>query len=303
MTIQQLREFIAVVTQGSLRAAARSLGTAQPALSRSIQALEQSLNVTLLLRSTRGITLTAAGQELYARAQVLLRDLDRTQAAVTALGHEEGGAVSFGLSTAPMLVLLPEVLRAFRLRRPGVKLHLSAGLASTLLPGVRQGQMDFAVVPVRNEGDLAGLHATRVADSAPVIMCRRGHPLAGARRIEDLVDAEWIMIQPGPEVLHRTDSVTDLYAAHGLGPPRVALSTDSILNCIPLMAATDLLAAMPSMVISERLMSDRLVQVPIEQALPSYGIYLVRRADAPAQGTAAELASMLISLSRVKGLR
>jgi len=303
MTIQQLREFMAVVSEGSLRAAARSLGTAQPALSRSIKALEQSLQATLLLRTTRGISLTPAGQELHARARVLLRDVERTQAAVSALGSADDGAVSFGLSTAPMLVLLPQVIREFRSRRPGVRLHFGTGLASTLLPAVRQGKLDFAVVPVRDLEELAGLEATRVADSAPVVVCRRNHPLAGVGRIQDLAECEWIAIEPGPDVMHRTDSVTDSFTAHGLGLPRVAMSTDSVLNCLPLIAATDLLAALPSMVVGERLMGDSLVQVPIVEALPSYGIYVVRRADAIAHGSAAELAGMFISLSRAKGLR
>jgi LysR family transcriptional regulator, regulator of abg operon len=302
MTIQQLRDFVAVVHHGSLRAAARSLEASQPGLTRSIQSLEQSLQASLLVRSTRGIRLTPAGHELFGRARLLLRDFERAEAAVTHLGQTEEGSISFGLSTAPLLALFPKVVGQFRSRRPKVKLHFSTGLASTLLPAIREGRLDFAVMPVRDPQDLAGLQATRIGDSAPVVVARRGHPAARARSIRDLRNCEWLLVTPGPEPSRQGNSVTDLFEAHGLGPPRALVSTDSILNCVPLLAATDLLAALPPMAVEDKLLGDRLVRIPIAETLPSYGIYLVYRAETPLHGHAAELASMFISLSRLGAL-
>jgi DNA-binding transcriptional LysR family regulator len=77
MTLQQLRAFLAVVDEGSFRAAARKLAISQAGLTTAIQALERSLGQTLLLRSLRGASLTTAGHRLLPRAQLIEREAQR----------------------------------------------------------------------------------------------------------------------------------------------------------------------------------------------------------------------------------
>jgi len=67
MKLNQLRDMLAIVERGSLRAAARHLDLAQPALTRSIRSLEKDLGTTLFEREAKGMVLTAAGQLFYQR--------------------------------------------------------------------------------------------------------------------------------------------------------------------------------------------------------------------------------------------
>ena len=68
MRLTQIRDFVAVVDAGSISSAARTLGVSQPGLTKSIAALEAELNVALLRRTPRGISLTRFGRAFHARA-------------------------------------------------------------------------------------------------------------------------------------------------------------------------------------------------------------------------------------------
>lgn len=71
MKLNQLRDFIAMVDHGSMRAAARSLGVSAPALAKSVAPLETELQVTLLRRSARGVVLSDYGSTLLERARLI----------------------------------------------------------------------------------------------------------------------------------------------------------------------------------------------------------------------------------------
>ena len=80
MDVRQLRYFVATVDCGSFVGAAASLRVAQPAISRQVMLLEESLGERLLERSVRGVRLTAAGEVVYARAQVILQHVRELEA-------------------------------------------------------------------------------------------------------------------------------------------------------------------------------------------------------------------------------
>ena len=82
MDVRQLRYFVAIAEEGSLSAAAQRLNVAQPALSQHVIALEGRLEVKLLERSPRGVTLTQPGEVLLAHARSILAALDDARAAV-----------------------------------------------------------------------------------------------------------------------------------------------------------------------------------------------------------------------------
>lgn len=77
-----METFVAVVDAGSFSAAARRLQIGQPAVSKSIAQLEEHLNARLLLRSTRGLTPTDAGQRFYEHACLAIEEADRAEHSV-----------------------------------------------------------------------------------------------------------------------------------------------------------------------------------------------------------------------------
>ena len=105
MRLDQLRFFIAAAESGSISEAARRVHLAQPAFSAHIKALEHDLGVTLFLRSTRGVSLTAPGKRLYNGATALFRHVAQVRQETLSAGNEPSGDVRIVLagSLAPLL--------------------------------------------------------------------------------------------------------------------------------------------------------------------------------------------------------
>ncbi|MDT0235317.1 LysR family transcriptional regulator [Curtobacterium sp. BRB10] len=123
MQLAWVETFLTVVEQGSFRAAAEVRHISQPALSKQVQALEQSLGVQLLQRGRSGTVPTPAGSALLARARSLTGAAALFQGEALRVAEGSGGllAVGFGISS---LRLLPPVIRAFRKARPSVLVTL-----------------------------------------------------------------------------------------------------------------------------------------------------------------------------------
>ena len=118
MKLTQLRDMVAIVQQGSLRAAARHLDLAQPALTRSIRTLERDLGTALFEREARGMVLTTAGKLFYERAGMVLNELQRAREEIGQTQGDMQGTVVVGLSIMPHVGMLPFALPAFRKQFP-----------------------------------------------------------------------------------------------------------------------------------------------------------------------------------------
>ena len=89
-----LKAFIAVAELGSFNRAAKALNLSQPALSRRIQKLEESLGATLLERSTRHVALTMVGRDFVPKVRRFLEDFENSVLGIRDLGARSGGQVS-----------------------------------------------------------------------------------------------------------------------------------------------------------------------------------------------------------------
>ena len=159
--LSAIQYLITVVERGSIRAAARHLDVAQPVLTRGIQELEHELNVVLLERGKKGVTLTTMGQVFLRRATIATGELRRAQDELDLLRGETRGSLAVGLSMVSQITLLPGALRQFRQRYPQVGLSV----IDTLFPGIesalKEGRVDIYVGPVL--GDLpAGLASEQI---------------------------------------------------------------------------------------------------------------------------------------------
>jgi LysR family transcriptional regulator, regulator of abg operon len=304
MTLQQLRDFRAIVSHGGVRAAARALGVSQAGLTKSLTRLEESVQASLFVRTSRGVALTAFGERLLEHAAVILRECDRAEANLTQLRGDEAGEIDLGVSPAPSIHLLPAVLPEFRRRYPRARLHVTHGLSHSLLPAVRSGQLDIAVTPVPEPFDATGLHTVPLFPTEPSIVGRRGHPRARCRSIEELADCEWIVTGVADSPGVPGSSIIDLFAEAGLGQPNIAVVCDSLFDTLSLITRTDLLAPLPQTVLTHSLMSEGLARIPIREAQKVYTICVVHRASPPLSPIASTLASMLVSYAKIgKGLR
>ena len=154
MTLDQLRAFVAVVEQGSIRAASRTLGIAQSGLTQQIRRLERSLNALLFVRATSGVVLTQDGNTLLSRARIILGECERAEQEFSHLQGKLTGTIALGASAEACARLLPVPLRQLRATHPAVNIHVASGPSALLLSGIREGKLDFAVTLVSPGSDM-----------------------------------------------------------------------------------------------------------------------------------------------------
>jgi DNA-binding transcriptional LysR family regulator len=217
--------FVRVVDGGSLTAAARATGVGQPAISKTMAALEEQLGVVLLLRTARRMTPTDAGQHFYERARRILDEADDAWGAA----RGEGGALSGRLRVcAPVtfarLNLVP-LIPAFLHAHPDLKLELILDdrnvdlVAESVDVGLRMGDLPDSSMTARKIGS-----APRLVVASPAYLARHGTPrtpaeLTGHEAItyaQPVMADEWHFRRGTAEISVRLPSRLTVTAAEGL---------------------------------------------------------------------------------------
>lgn len=144
MELDQLRYFLQVAERGNFTRAAEDLLISQPALSRSIQKLEEELGRPVFERKTRSVSLTDAGTLLQARSQQVLSILEDTKAEITDDG--ESGRIRIGAIPTIAPFFLPDVLRQFSEEFPKANVIVQENTTDNLLKSCTQGEVDLAIL-------------------------------------------------------------------------------------------------------------------------------------------------------------
>jgi len=299
MTLVHLRALCSVVEKGSFRAAARQLGVAQSTLTQSIQSLEKELGVTLLLRSNQGINLTPAGENFLIRARSITLDCDRALQDVQQWKGEPEGQIALGVTSEPMAELLMPILSSFTQKFPKVQVHVASGWTMMLVEKIRDGRLDFAMCPLARNVDDIDLSIERLYSSDASVVARKGHPRADARSVHELADCQWISLRSTGVVGGGGNRLTELFKEAGLPPPKIAITTDSLLETLHIVSESDYLTIEPRVLTSLKLFSPALVSVPIQEPMAARDVCLVSRRSSPFTAVTQELTSMLISYSRL----
>lgn len=279
MKLNSIRDFVTVAERGSLRAAARQLAVTQPAITRSIQELEKELGVVLLERRAKGVSLTRMGEVFLRRSRAARGELDRAREELDQMRGEMHGQITVCMSGVPHMAMLPAVMPAFRQRYPDVKLNLLDGLLPSVEAELKDGIVDFYVGPTFNQEEVCReLKAEKLFDNVRVIVCRKGHPLADARSLGELVDAEWVTAS----VTYRAEEeLAPLFARYGLPPPRLVVQARSALTFLFTVAYSDLLILLPIQWTQAPLFREALQPIRVAEALPSPPICIVQRNSMP----------------------
>ncbi|CAM5657315.1 LysR family transcriptional regulator [Streptomyces californicus] len=147
MQFQQLQYFVAVAdSTRHFTRAAELVHVAQPSLSQQIKALERELGADLFLRARGNITLTDAGEALLPLARRILADTETARYEVQELVQLRSGRVRLGATPSLCTGLLPDVLRAFHDRYPGIRLLIEEGGSHDLVRELARGALDLALV-------------------------------------------------------------------------------------------------------------------------------------------------------------
>lgn len=197
---------VGVDDRGSLGAASRAAGVAQPNASRSIRRLERRLGLTLVERSPRGSTLTAQGTVVVHWARQVLGDVERLLDAAAALQIDAEAELTVASSMTVAEYLLPDWLGGLRRRDPDVQIHLQVLNSAQVLDRVADGSCDVGFVEGPSVPD--HLNHVTVARDRLVVVVHPAHPWARRRRaltLAELAATPLLVREPGSGTRHTVD--------------------------------------------------------------------------------------------------
>jgi len=297
MRLSQIRDFLAVAETGSIRAAARSLGLTQPALTKSLRQLEAELGTVLVTRSVRGIVPTTPGRVFLARARSIDGDLRRAREEIAQLGGSPDGSLAVGASTAPAIGTVPRAVVELRESWPSAKIRVSDTSFPNVLADLREGRFDLAIAPRFGPAPLPKdeIAVELLFNNEVVVAVRKGHPKALAKSLRELAGCEWLRSGPrgGPSTV-----IENAYEAIGLAPPECHVQCESLLSLPEMVAMSDFVAIMPWQMLALPESRGRLVRVPVREILQPIAINLLTRAGVPLTPIAKDFVEILRGLAR-----
>jgi DNA-binding transcriptional LysR family regulator len=250
LTVGRLRILKEVAYRGSFSAAADALSYTQSAVSQQIAALEAETGLPLLERHPRGVSLTAAGQTLVAHAEGILARLDSAEAALSAIAGLRGGRVRMASFPTAGATLMPVAIAEFRATYPDVELTLAEGEPEDIVPRLRAGELDLALLfEFEGQTPLAEeLSRTELLEDPMYLALPRGHRLADKARLRlsDLAAESWI------QTSHESPCARHVVrCCHAAGfEPSVSFESDDYHTVQGLVAAGVGVALIPQLALS-----------------------------------------------------
>jgi LysR family hca operon transcriptional activator len=244
MELRHLRYFIAVAEEGSLTVAAeRRLHTAQPSLSRQIRDLEYEVGVQLLIRSAKGVELTAAGRAFLEHARLALA---QTEAAVQAARWAEKPAkpsFALGFLTGQEMDWLPRAMAMLKDELPNVDVTVSSQYSPALADGLVRGRIDLAFM--RPEAEVPELEYRLLAKEPLVVVLPSDHRLAPQETIavEDIAQETFLGMSKTAPTLQMV--INDYLKRSGV-TVTIAHEIDNLGMAMSLVASTRGVTLMPA---------------------------------------------------------
>lgn len=285
MTLVQLRHLLSLARTGSFSRSAAALFITQPALSRSIGALETELGQRLFDRIGRQSELTPFGREMVARADELVLAADDLRERARRLGRARGadgggevGLLRVGLGSGPGAMLMTPLLQRCAQQHPQLQLQVARAATEQLVQALRERTLDALVVDARSlrpspDLDLRDLHEMRGA-----FLARRGHPLVRRRTPADLAALRAYPIASTPLSDEVARVLVERYGPQAHPDVLVTLRCDELPSLVEVARRSDAVllairAAAPDLV--------PLRVVPALAATARFGLVTLRRRTEP----------------------
>lgn len=287
MNIEDVRAFVAVVDSGSVGRAALKLHITQPAVTRRVQRLEESLGVALLDRDSKPARLTRAGEGAYARCMAVLRAADTLVREVRpgASPGTQSGPLRIGVSLGIAECVFAPALEAVRARFPAVALHLSSSTTPELRKRAAEGALDAAIVMSRAERPPDDPHAERLGTERVAVIAGRDLVPGTPRRLADLGGLPWVINPDGCGFRKQLDRAL---AANGHDMDVAAEVWGTELQ-IGLVARNAGLGLIPARFLTEGPRRDAIRVLTLEDFDPSLVVWLIRAPHPGAQAAAVDL--------------
>ncbi len=280
MTLVQLRHLISLAQSGSFTRSAEALFLTQPALSRSIRALEDELGQPLFDRVGRRSMLTPFGVETLQRARQLVSDADELAGSGRDMRAGRSGTVRIGLGSGPGAMLMTPLLQIMAKSHPKMHVEVARGHTDVLTRGLRERELDALVVDARSLSPAPDLRVANLVEMRGAFLVRAGHPLTrrkGPLKFDALRQFPMASTPLSDEVARR---MVERYG------PAADPSTCVTLRCEELPSLVEVVRHSDAVLVAIRAAAPELVELALKPALNAtarFGIVtLARRAEPPA---------------------
>lgn len=226
-----------VLRSGSMSAAARTLGSTQPAVSQQLALLEREVGVPLVLRSTAGVRATEAGEVLLSRAETVAAELHRADEEMLAFSRLRRGVVRLAAYPSAAATVVPRAAAALRTRGPDVDLVLLEAEPPEAVAAVQRGDADVALVFRYGPDGDDGLVHLDLGEEPVDLVLPPAHP--APQRVDDLAGEAWVA-----GCVRCREHLVDVCTRHGFAP-RIGHTTDDFVVAQNLVAAGLGVAALP----------------------------------------------------------
>ena len=244
MELRHLRYFVAVAEEGSLTvAAARRLHTAQPSLSRQMRDLEYEVGAQLMVRSARGIALTAAGRVFLDHARLALAQVEAAGEAARRAAEPAKQSFALGFLTGQEMDWLPEAMRILRDDLPNIEVTVSSQYSPQLADALTRGKLDLAFL--RPEPNFVDLTFKTVTKEPLLVILPSDHRLASheAIDVQEIVGETFISVSNTAPVLRTVIDEFLKRSGIDITPDHEA---DNLAMAMSLVASTRGVALLPA---------------------------------------------------------
>lgn len=270
--LNDLEAFRAVAQLGNFRRAAEAVHISQPAFSRRIEKLEESLGVRLLDRTTRRVTLTAVGRDFDRKVQQLLGDLDSMLLDIRGVGAIRMGEVTIACVPSAVNYFLSEVIARYRERYPKIRIRVLDAGANDVLSAVVRSEADFGLNFIGSQEPDIEFRLLR--EERFVAACRRDHPIARRRHVAWTELAQYDYISVSKASGNRL--LLDQALAGVPGRPQSIYETQHVTTMLGLVEAGLGVAAVPALAMPGA-GHPLLVSVPLVEPSITRRLGLIRR--------------------------
>jgi DNA-binding transcriptional LysR family regulator len=260
MTLVQLRHLIELAHSGSFSKSALKLHLTQPALSRSIKALEDELGQALFDRIGRKNELTPLGLHIVQRARVLVDEANELRLTSQQLQKGEIGQLRVGMGSGPGAMLMTPLLMLMAQEHPQAHVHISRGSTGLLVQALRDRLLDALILDIRSLQPATDLKVEALQEMVGTFMCRKQHPLAQQRSVTfEMLQAYPVASTPLSDEVARLLMERFGPAAH----PDVLVN----LRCEEISSLLEVARHSDTVVLTIRAAAPDLVELPLSPAL------------------------------------
>ena len=235
MELRHLRAFVTLAEEKHFGRAAELLGVSAPTLTEQIQALERSVRIKLVERTSRSVTLTAPGRSFLVEAEAALRHARAALLAAQTTERGNSGKLEIGyMLIASVIGIVPSLIGEFCRQNPSVDINLHRIEMTDQQQGILEGELDLGIVKTPTELP-TGLSCFEIVTLPYAAVLPAGHRLANRHEIEpwEIIDEDFVSLSADAEVsFWRNISIVT-----GGAEPRIRKRAPDILSLLNLVAA------------------------------------------------------------------